>query len=286
MHGYIENLDTLDARQFVVAVRKLADSLRFGTDRSAYLGSGVEYVQSRPYQEGDPIRSIDWRTTARTGKPHIKEFETPRSLPVFLLIDTSASMMVSSWKRSKYETALHLAGGLALACLDRVSPVGVLGVGARDLRVSPTLARDQVMQWLLQLRRHRFDEHTELGRKLTELLPTLPERTLLMIFSDMHDPQALRPILQSTERHDVVVIQLRDPLEEGHQASGIVRAVEAETGRSFVTRIRASPVDNEALTRDLKRGGVDHLQIRTDRPFVAQVRSFFSSRGILNRGAR
>src|SRR5436190_10205017 len=120
MHGFLESADTLDARQFLIAIKKLADTLSYGADRSPFLGSGIENVQSRPYQWGDPIRSIDWRVTARTRKIHVKEYESPKRLPCYLLLDTSASMMVSSQKRSKYAVAVHIAGGLALACLDRV----------------------------------------------------------------------------------------------------------------------------------------------------------------------
>jgi hypothetical protein len=50
LQGFLSQLTALDSRQFVVAVKKLADSLSYGTDRSPFLGSGVEYVQSRPYE--------------------------------------------------------------------------------------------------------------------------------------------------------------------------------------------------------------------------------------------
>lgn len=286
MQGYIEQLETLDARQFAIAVRQLANSLSYGTDRSPFLGSGVEYVQSRQYQIGDPVRQLDWRVTARTGKPHIKEFETPKRLPCYLLIDTSASMMVGSAKKSKYETALYLAGGLGLACLDRVSPVGVLGVGETDLHVRPTMGRDQVLQWLLKLRRFRYDEQTTLSKRLRDLQPGLLNRTLLIILSDLHDAASLPLIRQLNQQHECVVIQLKDPAEDGLPGAGNIRGMEAETGAEFVANTKHSRLSSEEVQRELRRGGVDHMLVQTDKPYSHLIRHFFASRGIFSRGAR
>jgi uncharacterized protein (DUF58 family) len=286
MEGFLETCDTLNARQFWIAVKRLADSLSYGTDRSPFLGSGIEFVQSRPYQWGDPIRSIDWRVTARTGKIYVKEYEAPKRLPCYLLLDTSASMTISSQKRSKYAVAVHIAGGVAFACLERISPVGMVGVGSRDLRVEPSLSRNQIMEWLHRLRHFRYDETTALGRRIAELGSTLTSRAMVIVLSDLHDPQALPALKQMAQQHDCVVLHLLDPAERGLRGSGFLRAQEAETGRAFVTRGRRQWLDPETVAQQMRRAGIDYMRIETDTPFASKLRHFFKSRNLLGRGAR
>jgi uncharacterized protein (DUF58 family) len=286
VEGILDTVDCLDSRQFILAVKKLADNLSYGTDKSPFLGSGIEYVQSRLYQWGDPVRAIDWRVTARTGKPHVKEYEAPKRFPCYLLLDTSASMTIRSGRRSKYAIALHLAGGLAFACLDRVSPVGVVGVGGKDLRIEPSLSADRIMQWLHQLRRFRYDEPTTISRRIADLAPSLSNRAVVMLLSDLHDADALPALKLLAQKHDVAVFQIQDPAERGIRGAGLLRAREAETGRDFVTRSRTVWVDPEETAGELRRAGIDHLLIETDRPFAAQVRHFCQSRALLGRGAR
>jgi uncharacterized protein (DUF58 family) len=286
VEGVLDPVDPLEWRQFVLAVKRLADSLSYGTDRSPFLGAGIEFVQSRPYQWGDAVRLIDWRVTARTGKIYVKEYEAPKRLPCYLLLDTSASMVVSSRPRSKYATALQVAGGLAFACLSRVSPVGVVGLGSRDLRIEPSLSTGRVLEWLHRFRRFRYDEETEVGRRIAELAPTLMNRAVVILLTDLHDPSALPALTPLARQHDCVVLLFRDPAERGLRGSGFLRAREAETAKPFVTRGRHAWVDADAVAVRLKRSGIDHLLIDTDRPFVHTMRHFFHSRNLLGKGTR
>ncbi|MAE28609.1 MAG: DUF58 domain-containing protein [Planctomycetota bacterium] len=285
--GTFERIDLLDARQFQIVVRRLADSLNYGTDRSPFLGSGIEYAQSRLYQAGDSVRDIDWRISARTGRFFVKEYETPKCMPLYLIVDTSASMTVSSVAgNSKYKTALHLAGGLALAALERVSPVGVVGVGERNLKLTPSLSKAQIMQWMLALRHFRFDEGTTLGLRLAELIPSLKSRALVIVLSDLHDPMATKALKRLAQVHDCAVIQLQDPAERELRGAGLVRAREAETGHEFATHGRRRHLDQERLEAKLRRNGIDHLRLDIARPYLAAVRRFVSSRGLLGKVAR
>lgn len=273
----------LDSRQFLLAVKRLADSLSYGTDRSPFLGQGLEYVQSRQYVPGDPVKAIDWRITARTGKVHVKEYESPKSLPVWFIVDTSASMALSSTKVSKYQIATQIAGGLALASIDRVSPVGILGAGSRDLNVKPSLSRETILQWLHELRTYQFNEPTRLGEKLLALNPSLGESSLIFVLSDLHDPGAIPALKLLGHLHDLVVIPLRDPAEDALPGAGFIRGREVETGREATLSAKKQFTSLEALTTALKKASLDHFPVHTDRPFLASLRLFLQSRNLLSR---
>jgi len=267
----------LDAARFELAIRRLADSLGHGTDRSMFRGAGQEYEQSRPYQAGDAVKAIDWRITARTGRLHVKEYEALRRVPVWLLVDTSASMTVGSRRPTKYEAAVCTAGGLALACLGRMRPVGCVGIGGRSLVVRPTLSRLATLGWLHRLRRHRLDEPTDFAGSTRLLEPLLSERSLVIVLSDLHDPTAAARLARIAQEHDVCLLVFRDPAERGLGA-GILRAREAETARALTTIGRFSPTQAEERLAALRGAGIDGLVVDTDRPSTARLRLFFARR--------
>lgn len=286
MEALLETDDRLDSRQFQLAVKRLADSLNFGSDVSPYFGPGIDYAQSRPYQSGDPVKSIDWRVTGRTGRVHVKEYEAPKRLPVYVLVDTSASMCVTSERMSKYAWAAQIAGGLALAALSRLSPVGIIGCGERPLGVRASLSRTQIFIWLDLLRRHRFNETTQLGQRLRELAGTVEERSVVVVLSDLHDPDAIPALKLMGQDHDCVVLQLQDPAERGLKGTGIFRGAEAETGRTFAGTGGKAWLDQAGLASGLRQAGVDHLCLPTDVAFVHPLRAFLRRRDQLGRGNR
>ena len=146
--------------------------------------------------------------------------------------------------------------------------------------------RDRRQTLVHRLRHFRYDERTSLGRRLAELTPSLPNRALLIALTDMHDPSALRALKHTAQRHDTVVLQLRDPAEIHLRGSGFFHAHEAETGHAFVTHGRKVWLDPETVAGELKRGGIDHLVLPIDEPFTHRLRSFFQARNMLGRGAR
>ena len=80
-----------------------------GGHRSTFRGRGMEYHESRPYQPGDDIRSIDWRVTARSAQTYTKVYREERERPVLLWLDLSASMFFGTQVCFKSVLAAKLA---------------------------------------------------------------------------------------------------------------------------------------------------------------------------------
>ena len=280
------NHDPVDAREFEVAVRQLANSLRFGQEQSVFHGAGLEFAQSRPYVPGDPVKFIDWKLSARLRKLFVKEYEEPKQVPLYLLVDTSASMCVSSLPLSKYAWAVRIAPGIGLAAQGNVTPVGLLGCGERELHIRPTLSRTTVLEWSHQLRHHDFREATSLAKRARELAPALDRRTTVIVLSDLHDPGSLEALQVLAQRNDCIALHLEDPAERGVRGAGFFRGVEAESGHAFVATGSAARVDTSGWKAELSRFGVDYLPLRTDGPILAPLAHFLQHRGHAGRGAR
>ncbi|QDU92856.1 DUF58 domain-containing protein [Lignipirellula cremea] len=265
-------------RQFEFEIKRLADSLNFGGDPSRFLGSGLEYAQSRPYEPGDPVKAIDWRVTARTGKPYVKEYEATRQTPIYLLVDTSASMCLGSTERTKYEWAVRLAAGFARAAQERMSPVGLLTAGERNLRVSPTMSASAAMRWAHELRLFDFQEKTRLEERMRTLAAALKARTVIMVLSDLHEPTAFPALELLAASHEVIVFWLEDPAEVQPPARGIFQAREAETGQTFALTRRTRLTTHERIRESLVDGGMEFLHLPIDQPILPRVRHFLQHR--------
>jgi uncharacterized protein (DUF58 family) len=269
---------------FEMVVRRLADDLAFGSDASRLVGSGLEYAGSRPYVPGDPVRSIDWRVTARAGRAFIREHEALKRTAVYLVVDTSASMSVGSGPISKHGLAVWVAASLGLVAQRRMSPVAIVGGGERSVPVVPSLARADLWNALEPLRGVGHGEGTNVGERLRTVAARAARASVVVAITDMHCPEALPALGQAAQRHDCVVIHVVDPAESGPLRAGFVRGREAETGRAFTASPSTALGRPEDVHAAVLRCGADCLQLATDRPFVPALRGFLATRGMLARG--
>lgn len=263
---------------FELVVRRLADDLAFGTDVSRFVGAGLEFAKSRPYEPGDSMRMIDWRVTARLGKPFVKEHETLKRTAIHIVVDTSASMGVGSTPLTKHDLAIWIAGTVGLAGQRRLSPVALIGGGERGTRFEPSLRSSDLWRALDPLRAPGLAEQTRLADRLEDLDVRIARSSVIIVLSDLHDPGTLPALRHAAQRHDCLAIHLVDPAERGRLRAGFFRGQEAETGRTFLATGFSEWGRASAMAGECARSGVSYLRLQTDEEFVPPLRQFLAFR--------
>ncbi|UHD14931.1 DUF58 domain-containing protein [Thiocapsa bogorovii] len=114
------------ARRLDLAPRGRVLATRTGGHVARFRGRGMEFDESRVYQPGDDPRNMDWRVTARAGRPHVKLFREERERPVWLLVDQGPSMRFGTRIAFKSVVAARAAALLGWAAVDRGDRVGGL----------------------------------------------------------------------------------------------------------------------------------------------------------------
>ena len=113
-----------EARGFSLLTRQPVGSLLAGRHASRLRGRGLTFEELRDYREGDDIRSMDWKATARLRSPHVRVYSEERERPVLLVVDQRSPMFFGSRRAMKSVVAAELAALGAWRALDSGDRVG------------------------------------------------------------------------------------------------------------------------------------------------------------------
>ncbi|MEM7252121.1 MAG: DUF58 domain-containing protein, partial [Pseudomonadota bacterium] len=112
-------------KQLQLRTRRLVDGQFAGEYLSIFQGRGTEFAEVREYEPGDDVRTIDWKVTARTGVPFVKQYIEERELTVMLVADMSGSTAVGSTERTKRETIAEVCAVIGLNAIRHNNKVGI-----------------------------------------------------------------------------------------------------------------------------------------------------------------
>lgn len=242
--------------------RQVADVLA-GQYVSVFKGRGIEFDEVRPYVPGDEIRAIDWKVTARLGRPYVKRFVEERQLTLMLMADISASQDFGSQTRSKREVAAELCALLAFSATFNDDKVGltlfhggieqyiparkgqkhalrvvreVLTHESRlvaSQRANSTAARRR--RWLPFGTRRAWSrsgrQATNIAGAMEFLMTVTKRRAVCFVVSDFFDEGYLRAMRMASRKHDVIAVLITDPHERELPNIGLVTLADPETGR-------------------------------------------------------
>ena len=223
LRPHLDDLFELRHRAHAIglASRHRVGSPLSGLYASVFRGQGMDYEETREYREGDEIRNMDWRVTARTGVPHLKVFREERERSVVLCVDAGPHMHFGTrgtFKCVQAARAAALLGWAATSSQDRVGAVlyGDPATGIRYFRPGRSHASFWTMLRALTATSERGRVE---GDALLEALGRL-ERVastgfLFFVIGDLdRDPAVLGLSLgHLAQRNDVVLVPVDDPAD-------------------------------------------------------------------------
>jgi uncharacterized protein (DUF58 family) len=272
-------------------IRRL-DGLLQGRYRTAFRGVGLDFLDLREYEPGDDVRHIDWNVTARMDTLFVRQYSEDRELTAWLLLDRSPSMGFGPIDRPKEVVLGELATTVARLLTRSGNRVGaILFDNEIEETLPPRSTRNQVLALARNLLRppRVNGAVTDLTALLEFAVGVVRRRSLVVLISDfISTPGWERPLLQLTERHEVVAIRLLDPREYELPDAGVIVVEDAETREQLVVdssdaefrrRLREAGEHREAELRSATlRAGVDICEVSTADDLVEALVRIVESR--------
>jgi len=279
-------------RRIEIRTRRLVNDSFAGEYHSVFKGLGMEFDEVRPYYPGDEVRSIDWNVTARMGQPFVKRYVEERELTLMLVVDASGSGDFGSVKRFKRELAAELAAVLSFSATTNNDRVGLLIFTDRiELYIPPRKGRRHVLRLIRDLLAFQPQGcGTDIKLALDTVNQILKRRSIIFLVSDfLVDPESYRkPLSMANRKHDVIAIDLHDPLETDIADVGVLAVEDAESGE-LVWVDTSSRAWRDAFSQQVTQlegaknsvitnAGVDRIDINTDQDYVSALTIFFQKR--------
>ncbi len=273
----------LDIRKYELQARK-GMLQEIGLRQARMLGSGTEFERLREYQRDDEFRKIDWKATARRGKPVTREFETEKSQTIMCLLDTGRLMRPpvndesneSGHSLAKIDYAVNAVLMLSYVAGLRGDRVGLLSF-ADDVTgyLSPRAGRGQFYKMLALLYGVESQPvESDYVRAFAYLGAKHKKRSLIVIFSDIATGIAadtlVRQIAPLAPRHLPLLVAIGDPT-----VVQLARQLPRDSVGVYERAVAEQLVDERTLILEkLRQRGVLTLDVPANRLTVAVVNKY------------
>lgn len=185
--------------------------------RARRIGKGTEFAELREYSQGDDLRLIDWKATARKNRPLIKVLEPEQEQTLFILLDRGRLMTAQVQGLKRFDWGINATLSLAVAGLSRGDKVGV-AVFDRDITtwIPPERGQSHLSKLIENLTPLQpvLLEPDYLGA-VTKVVTRQTRRALVVVITDIIDSTAstelLGAMMRLTPRYLPFCVTLRDP---------------------------------------------------------------------------
>src|SRR5690625_1621761 len=240
-----------------------------GRGRSMFKGSGEDFDDLKYYQPGDKISDIDWKATARSGEPLIRQFNEERVRHLSIVADTSSSMSATAADGTSKREAMILAAGMICFLAQKNGDlVGLVGGDEQRPIQLPSRSSDGHLELLLrsiQQATTTASGASDSAWLLERAFRVTSRSTLMTIITDEAHPDVedFSLLRRLTTRHDVMMVRIADadPLQRESLDHDVVDVDNPREVASLARSSKRVARDVEAYRR-ARREGISEMMNR------------------------
>jgi uncharacterized protein (DUF58 family) len=222
------------------------------------LGLGTDFESIRDYLPDDDIRQVNWRATARLGRPMSNQYRVEQDRDVVCLLDVGRLMAAPLGDRTRLDATVDAATAVALVADEVGDRAGVIAVDTRVRRRLPPArgGGDAVVRAVFDLEPTTVDSDYELAFRAVGS----GKRAFVLVLTDLLEDAAAQPLLDAmpvlARRHAVVVAGVADP-----DLERMVRTPPRAPGDVYSAAVALDVLDARArVAAQLRRGGADVVE--------------------------
>ncbi|MEX0849467.1 MAG: DUF58 domain-containing protein [Candidatus Dependentiae bacterium] len=275
-------------RQIEIHTKRLLRGSLVGQSSSAVKGSGLEFDQIREYQQGDDVRYIDWKSSARMDKLMIRQYIEERSRSIVLAVDISGSSFFSSGVKTKYQVMQEVAAVIALAGEMAKDRIGLLLFSDEvELFIPPNSGQKHVRYLLEQLFSYAPKrKKTSVTTALEYVAKFRIKDAVVFLISDFISPSFEKALSIVAKRYELIAVRCLDKNEREMPRVGFLPMVDDETGVMTIVNLgskkaRVNRFCHERLlnqNRIFSTYGIDLLEVKIAQPYIQEMVRFFKKR--------
>ncbi len=273
-----------------IQTKRVLSGFMSGDYRTKTRGFGFDFDQLRDYVQGDDVRFIDWKSSARMGKTLVRQYLEDKNRSIFVMLDISGSTFFAD----KKDFMAQIGSVLSLAGFYNKDNVGLILFSNKILKFIPARAG---RQHVLKIIEEIFEFESETDSKLTNLtdisqviketMGRLKNNSVVFLISDFWDQDYQDSLKVFSKHHDVIAISCYKFIEKALPKVGILEFEDLESSSKSVLNLNSGGAKRvniflknfrEDFVKFCKQNSIDVLEINNDHDVINKLIELFQKR--------
>ncbi len=268
-------------QEILIKTRRNIFGQNAGGSPSLFSGNGLDFKELREYEIGDDVRKLNWKVTAKAGRPFVNLFNEERELNIVVAFMVSGSIYFGT-KRFKQELMAEILALISYSSFKNDDRLSTLFFSDREEFFMPPTKKMGTLHVTLEkaLGLDPLEKESDFSAFVRYVNERIKRRSLIFIVGDFYGDVDLSLL----NKHELFAVMVRDRFEEDPKLFGEMELLNPDTMQhdefvlsSGVMKAYRSALEthDRKLEEHFEQHRIRHTKIYTDEEPYLKLSTLF-----------